>query len=94
MHQALAPTLIIVRAGLRGSLSSSTLTPVKGSVNESDPLPPSRRNSNRDMESRRARRGGRETTTIVHAKMATEIRLDDLVQVSAAFFSGEALTIT
>ncbi len=30
---------------------------------------------------------------IVHVKKATEIRLDDLVQVSTAFFSGEALNL-
>jgi len=70
---ALAPTLIIVRAGLRGSPSSSTLTPVKGSINE----PPSRY-SNRDMECG-SQLGGRDGM-VVHVKKATEIRLDDLVQ--------------
>jgi hypothetical protein len=85
MYQALAPTLIIVRAGLRGPPPSSTLTPVKGSIMDSDSLSSGGRYSNRDVESRRTRLGGRDTTMIVHVKKATEIRLDDLVQVSAAF---------
>jgi len=81
---ALAPTLIIVRAGLRGSPPSSIPIPVKGSIIDSDSLPTSGRYSNREMESYRTRLGGRDvatgTTMIVHVKKATEIHLDDLVQ--------------
>lgn len=77
---ALAPTLIIVRAGLRGPSPSLTLTPVKGSIIDSDSLPSGGRYGNRDMESCRTRLGGHDTTMIIHVKKATEIRLDDLVQ--------------
>jgi len=65
---ALGPTLIIVRAGLKGS---SSFTPVKGSVNNL----PSRSNPE-DIES-----GSRsDDTMMVHVRKATEVRLDDLVR--------------
>jgi hypothetical protein len=45
------------------------------------------------MESCRTQLGGRDNTMIVHVKKATEIRLDDLVQVSAGFLSGGVLNL-
>ena len=78
-------TLIIVRAGLRGLPRSSTLTPVKGSIIDSDSPPSGGQYSIRDMESCRTQLGGHDNTMIVHVKKATAILLDDLVQVSAGF---------
>ncbi|KAH8984386.1 hypothetical protein EDB86DRAFT_153961 [Lactarius hatsudake] len=72
---ALAPTLIIVRAGLKSSGTSSSFTPAKGSINNpyygGPPPPPSFR---RDIES-----GSTEDDPmVVHVKQATEIRLNDM----------------
>ena len=78
--QALGPTLIIVRAGLRGSSSSSSFTPVKGSINNSYD-PPSRRNP-RDIES-----GTRsDDSMVVHIKKATDICLNEFGPVSVVCF--------
>jgi len=74
---ALGPTLIIVRAGLRGSPSSSKLTPVKGSISApcgGQPGPPSQPN-NRDMESG-TRLGRSDASMVIHIKRATEVLLD------------------
>jgi hypothetical protein len=71
---ALAPTLIIVRAGLRSSLSSSTFVPVKGSIGgTNDPPSPS---GNPDLEYGK-RRGGRDSPLVVNMRKATELCLDD-----------------
>jgi len=78
--QALGPTLIIVRAGLRGSSSSSTFTPVKGSINNSYD-PPSRPNP-RDIESGTRTDDG----MVVHIKKATEICLNEFGLVSVVCF--------
>jgi len=73
---ALGPTLIIVRVGLRGSNSSSTFTPVKGSLNNPYPGPPAFHNHNpRDVESQAQAQDNR---TKVHVGKTTEIRLHDL----------------
>jgi hypothetical protein len=71
----LAPTLIIVRAGLRGSPSSSTFMPVKGSINGTNDLPS--RSGHSDVEYG-TRLGGRDAPMVVNIRKATEIRLDDL----------------
>ena len=81
--QALAPTLIIVRAGLKssGSSSSSSFTPARGSIgNPYYPSPPPRP-SIRDIESGL----GEEDSMVVHIRKATEIRLNDMMPVSAVF---------
>jgi hypothetical protein len=70
--QALGPTLIIVRAGLRGSSSSSSFTPVKGSINKSHGDPPSRHNP-RDVESGTRSGDG----MVVHIEKATDVCLED-----------------
>ncbi len=78
--QALAPTLIIVRAGLKSSGSSSSFTPAKGSISNpyysSQPPQP----STRDMESGR----GEGDPMVVHIKKATEIHLENMKPVSIA----------
>jgi hypothetical protein len=75
--QALVPTLIIVRAGLKSSASSSSsFTPAKGSIN--NPYYPSAppRPSIRDIESGS---GEEDDTMVVHIGKATEIHLDDMI---------------
>jgi hypothetical protein len=74
---ALVPTLIIVRAGLKSSASSSSsFTPAKGSIN--NPYYPSAppRPSIRDIESGS---GEEDDTMVVHIGKATEIHLDDMI---------------
>jgi len=84
---ALAPTLIIVRAGLRDSPSSSKFTPVNGSTN-GPYVPPSRPN-NRDMESG-TRLGGSAASMVVHIKRATEVRLVNLEREDGDILSTDA----
>lgn len=87
--QALCPTLIIVRAGLRGSSRSATFTPVKGSINRSYDAP-SQRNP-RDVELGSRGSDGPDGM-VVHVKEATEIRFDNFVSVGAAC-SSDGLSI-
>ncbi|KAH8984384.1 hypothetical protein EDB86DRAFT_3084604 [Lactarius hatsudake] len=71
---ALAPTLIIVRAGLKSSGTSSSFTPAKGSINNpyyGPPPPPSFR---RDVESGSAG----DAPMVMHMNQATAIRLDNM----------------
>ncbi|KAH9168666.1 hypothetical protein EDB89DRAFT_1569259 [Lactarius sanguifluus] len=71
---ALAPTLIIVRAGLKSSGTSSSFTPAKGSINNPYYGPPPPQGFRRDTES-----GSTEDDPmVVHVKQATEIRLDNM----------------
>lgn len=73
---ALAPTLIIVRAGLKSSGSpSSSFSPAKGSINNPYYPSPPPRSSIRDIESRS---GDDDDPMVVHIRKATEIRLDDM----------------
>jgi hypothetical protein len=76
--------MIIVRAGLRGSPSSSKLTPVKGSIN--GPYEPSSQPNNRDVESGRQLGGRDASSVVVHIKRATEVLHDDLDRVSVRSF--------
>ncbi|KAH9050355.1 hypothetical protein EDB83DRAFT_1370794 [Lactarius deliciosus] len=72
---ALAPTLIIVRAGLKSSGTSSSFTPAKGSINNpyyGPPPPP--QNARRDVESGSAG----DAPMVMHINQATEIRLDNM----------------
>jgi len=79
---ALAPTLIIVRAGLRGSLSSLPFTPVKGSINNDSGTQqqPLTRITNREMGQCKSRHEASDTATVVHINKATEVRLRDLMR--------------
>ncbi|KAH9023684.1 hypothetical protein EDB85DRAFT_2277821 [Lactarius pseudohatsudake] len=70
---ALAPTLIIVRAGLKSS-GSSSFTPAKGSINKPYYGPPPPQSFRRDVESGSIE----DDPMVVHVKQATEIRLDDM----------------
>jgi hypothetical protein len=71
---ALAPMLIIVRAGLKSSGPQSSFTPAKGSINNpyysSQPMRP----IIRDIESV----SREDDPVVVHIRQATEIRLDDM----------------
>ncbi|KAH8987456.1 hypothetical protein EDB92DRAFT_1875872 [Lactarius akahatsu] len=71
---ALAPTLIIVRAGLKSSGSSSSFTPAKGSINNPYYGPPPSQSFRRDVESG----SSGDDSMVVHVKRATEIRLDNM----------------
>lgn len=71
---ALAPMLIIVRAGLKSSGSPSSFTPAKGSIN--NPYSSQAPRPTIDIESRSGSREG--DPMVVHIRKATEIRLDDM----------------
>ncbi|KAH8987460.1 hypothetical protein EDB92DRAFT_1128834 [Lactarius akahatsu] len=71
---ALAPTLIIVRAGLKSSGTSSSFTPAKGSINKPYYGPPPPQSFRRDVESGPPE----DDPMVVHVKQATEIRLDSM----------------
>jgi hypothetical protein len=73
---ALAPTLIIVRAGLKSQGSNSSFTPAKGSINNPyyPSVPP--QPSMGDMEFGLAED---DDPVVVHIRKATEIRLDDMM---------------
>ena len=80
--QALAPTLIIVRAGLKSSAgSNSSFAPAKGSINNPYYPSPPPRPSIRDIESGSAEE---DDPVVVHIRKATEIRLGDMSPVSVA----------
>ncbi|KAH9046130.1 hypothetical protein EDB84DRAFT_715672 [Lactarius hengduanensis] len=70
---ALAPTLIIVRAGLKSSGTSSSFTPAKGSINNPYYGPPPQ-NVRRDVESGSAG----DAPVVMHINQATAIRLDNM----------------
>ncbi|KAH9023691.1 hypothetical protein EDB85DRAFT_308273 [Lactarius pseudohatsudake] len=74
---ALAPTLIIVRAGLKSSGTSSSFTPAKGSINNPYYGPPPQ-NVRRDVESGSAG----DAPMVMHINQATAIRLDNMKPVS------------
>ena len=80
--QALAPTLIIVRAGLRSAGPNSSWAPAKGSINNAYYPSPPPRPSIRDVESGLSED---DDPMVVHIKKATEIRLGDIKPVRAAF---------
>ncbi|KAH9050351.1 hypothetical protein EDB83DRAFT_2522501 [Lactarius deliciosus] len=69
---ALAPTLIIVRAGLKSS-GTSSFTPAKGSINKPNYGPPPPQSFRRDVESGSIE----DVPMVVHVKQA-EIRLDNM----------------
>ncbi|KAF8260605.1 hypothetical protein EI94DRAFT_1706178 [Lactarius quietus] len=71
---ALAPMLIIVRAGLKSSGSSSSFTPAKGSINNPYYFGPPSRPIIGDIESV----SREDDPMVVHIRKATEIRLDDM----------------
>ncbi|KAI9434588.1 hypothetical protein H4582DRAFT_2175182 [Lactarius indigo] len=71
---ALAPTLIIVRAGLKSSGTSSSFIPAKGSINNPYYSPPPPQNVRRDIESGSAH----DDSTVVDIKKLTEIHLDTM----------------
>lgn len=71
---ALAPMLIIVRAGLKSSGSQSSFTPAKGSINNPYYSGQPTRPITRDIESV----SREDDPVVVHIRQATEIRLDDL----------------
>ncbi|KAI9434583.1 hypothetical protein H4582DRAFT_758807 [Lactarius indigo] len=68
---ALAPTLIVVRAGLKSS-GTSSFTPAKGSINNPYYSPPPPQNVRRDPESGSAHTD----STVVDIKQTTEIHVD------------------
>jgi hypothetical protein len=87
--QALAPMLIIVRAGLKSQGPNSSFNPAKGSINNTyHPSPP-------PQLSIRIESGSPEDDpVVVHIKKGTEIRLDDMMPVSVALIFSPSLDLT
>ena len=91
LFQALAPTLIIVRAGLKSAGPHSSWSAAKGSINNPYYPSPPPRPSIRDMESGISED---DDPMVVDIRKATEIRLGDMKPVRSALVIRSSFDLT